>query len=89
MSRQLDFSNLSEEDKIWLRSWDRADEIPADQPSTKVDKVADLPVDRTEDDYDAWKVAELRDALKEAGLSTDGHKADLIARLREADAKGL
>lgn len=84
MSRQLFFDNLSEEDKTWLRSWGRESEIPADSVPE------DIPLEGnpTVDDYESWKVGELREALSEAGLDTTGTKAELIARLREADAKG-
>lgn len=84
MSRELFWDNLSEEDKVWLRSWDRADEIPADS----VPEDIPLEGEPTVDDYESWKVGELRQALEEAGLDTTGVKAELIARLRAADAEG-
>ena len=34
-------------------------------------------------DYDSMTVPQLKDALKEKGLTVSGKKADLIARLKE------
>ncbi|ODV82319.1 uncharacterized protein CANTADRAFT_4330 [Suhomyces tanzawaensis NRRL Y-17324] len=39
-------------------------------------------------DYASQTVAQLKEVLKSKGLSTDGKKADLVARLTEADANG-
>ena len=37
-------------------------------------------------EYDNMTVAELKELLKDAGLPVSGKKADLIARLEEAEA---
>lgn len=71
MPRELS-DPLTNEDKEWLRSWNREDEIPDDDG---------------EDGYDSWTVAELRTELDERGLETGGNKPDLIARLEDDDAE--
>lgn len=40
---------------------------------------------REEDDYPSWKVPQLREELSDRDLDTSGNKAELVARLREAD----
>lgn len=40
-----------------------------------------------EEDYEVQRVPELREELESRGLSTDGNKAELIARLEEDDDK--
>lgn len=39
-------------------------------------------------DYNSHTVPQLKEILKERGLSTDGKKADLVARLTESDSTG-
>ena len=41
----------------------------------------------SEPDYEAWTVAQLREVLAQRELSTAGLKAELIERLRDADAE--
>lgn len=67
-------------------------------PSIYPDLVEDQgpPLQSTADDdedveYDKWTVRELKAELVNRGLSDDGHKADLVARLEtddEADEDG-
>lgn len=96
MSRQVDLTKpLSAEDVAELTKWGNPlpDGVTLEEGTKDPAKVDDTKPpaedDEPSDDYDAWKVGELRDALKELDLPTEGNKAELIARLREADAKGL
>ena len=41
----------------------------------------------SDDDYDQANVAQLQDELRDRGLSPTGTKPELVARLREDDAK--
>lgn len=42
----------------------------------------------SEPDYESWTVKQLREVLADRELSTDGLKAELVARLKAADAEG-
>jgi len=55
-----------------------------DDIKDKVEEAKDQ-LEVLEDGYDKYKVAELKDALKEKGLAVSGKKDELIARLRASD----
>lgn len=46
-----------------------------------------MPEDSESDDYDEWKVPELKEELEKRELAVGGNKDELIARLREDDAE--
>lgn len=73
--------SLTDQEKEWLRSWNRHDEIPGeDAPEADDDE------ETAEDDgYDGLTNAELQELLKARGLPTSGNKDDLVARLEEDD----
>lgn len=82
---QREYSDpLSDEDKEFLKSWNRADLIPEEDQDE-----ADVPDDTPEPDDDApysdWTGDQLRAELKKRGLPTSGKVADLISRLEEDD----
>lgn len=51
----------------------------------QTEEEANVLEDDEEDDYEDWKVAELKAELTERGLPSSGVHADLVARLREDD----
>jgi hypothetical protein len=61
----------------------------ADDTVTSVPAEGAAAVDETPDasDYEAHTVPQLKDLLKARELPQDGNKADLVARLREADTE--
>jgi hypothetical protein len=61
----------------------------ADDTVTPAPAEAAAAVDETPDasDYEAHTVPQLKDLLKARELPQDGNKADLVARLREADTE--
>ena len=89
-------SPLTEDDKAWLRSWNRGDEIPGDD-NEPVDAGAPLndgsgdpadPFDGKEppEDYNDWTKAQLQHELEHGRkLPKTGNVAELVARLVEDD----
>lgn len=75
---------LTEDEKAWLRSWNRGDEIPDEEAdATNADDEDD---EEDEDsDYSEMSNDELRDELKRRDLPVSGNKDELIARLEEDD----
>lgn len=86
---------LTEDEKVWLQTWDKHDLIAANEA-----EYGDAGVDQDDDDedegddYDSWKVAELEAEVAKRNKGRDeddliepesGRKADLIAALREDD----
>src|SRR5690348_2214012 len=63
----------------WMKN--KPDEALAD--SAGEDDIEDV----EGDDYEEWRNDDLRTELAGRGLSVDGTKKDLVARLREDDAK--
>lgn len=73
--------SLTEDEKAWLRSWNRAGEIPGeDEPESEDDGD-----DAEDSDYSEWSIEELKDALRTRGLPVSGNKDELVARLEEDD----
>jgi hypothetical protein len=76
-------SSLTEDEKVWLRSWNRGSEIPGEDDDQDDDSEDE---DEEEgDDYSDLSVDELKAELKERDLPTSGNKDDLVQRLVEDD----
>jgi SAP domain len=71
-------NSLTPEEKAWLRSWNRGDEIPGGDEETEAPDADAAYEDYTND--------QLRAELSERGLPLSGNKAELIERLEEDDA---
>lgn len=92
MARNIDFDGpLSQEDLDYIaqRPW-LSDEAKLRGVELVVGETTEEDGETTEDDedelsYEDMTVAQLKDELKERELSTDGNKADLIARLEGDD----
>jgi hypothetical protein len=94
----LDFDNLSEEDKAYLRSWNRHDEIPGEEPPEGTEPATGFESRHQEEagdkSYDDMSKAELKAEIEkrnagydeEYQLSVSGNKDELISRLEEDDA---
>lgn len=82
---------LTEDDKAWLRSWNRGDEIPDEDATetteTKTETEGEDPFDGQEppDDYNDWNTKQLAHELGVRELPKGGNKAELVARLVEDD----
>ena len=83
MTRQLS-DPLTDDDKAWLRSWNRGDEIPGDTPEAESAQEDGSEDDGEEIPYAEMTVADLKRELKERGLPVGGKHGDLVDRL-EAD----
>jgi hypothetical protein len=91
-------NSLTDEEKDWLRSWNREGEIPGeDGPAAQdsldpngVNKAArealESGVESNDDQYSSMSNDELQDELRSRDLPVSGNKAELQARLREDDA---
>ena len=89
MSREIDISHpesLSDEDIAYLRARGRVNVIQMLDAQAKRRPAADVQVEDVDEPYEKWNVDELREELKNRGLSTEGNKKDLVARLEENDA---
>lgn len=93
--------SLTDEEKDWLRSWNRESEIPGETEDSNpvadslypngVDSVPGMGEDDGDGDttkYDDLTNDELRDLLADRELPTSGNKADLIERLVADDENG-
>jgi hypothetical protein len=74
---------LTEEEKVWLRNWNRADEIPGEGDADGSDAGDDD--DEEGDEYDDMLADDLKEELRKRDLPVSGNKDELIARLREDD----
>ncbi len=92
MSREVDYNDLSIEDRKYLQ--DRG-QLPDGESRVRVKDDGSLVnedgsddtevfVVEDEDDLDDMSVAALRQRLDEMQLSTEGNKKDLIQRIRES-----
>lgn len=71
--------SLTAEEKEWLRSWNRGDEIPGgDEEETEAPD--------PDASYEDWTNDQLRAELSGRELPTGGVKAELVERLEEDDA---
>jgi hypothetical protein len=86
---------LTEEDKEWLKSWNREDEIPEDQRDSDDDDEDDEDTDDGGDGrYSSMTKAELvnevmrrnNEYAEDYQMSTSGNKAELRQRLEDDDA---
>lgn len=89
MSRKLS-DPVSAEDLEWLRNNNRSEEarrLEADQAPTPIPSHIQEMMEEGEDDYDDWKVAELREEAMRRTLTIPAKavKADLIKLLRDDD----
>lgn len=75
-------STLTKDEKVWLRSWNRHDEIPGEEPPAPEDAG-----DGEESDYDDMSIEELKTILRARDLPVSGNKDELIARLEEDDSE--
>lgn len=94
-------SSLTDEEKDWLRSWNREGEIPGEDASAALDPLD--PNGRNREDrinmqkheeesaskYDGWSNSDLSDELEKRGLPKSGNKAEMIERLEEDDAANV
>lgn len=87
MSRKLS-NPLTPEDIEWLQNNNRSHEVPEAPSSPYSPEYVPPLLTEDEDDYDEWKVAELREEVLARGIELgDGKvlKANLIKFLREDD----
>lgn len=91
--RDLDYDNLSDEDKAWMKS--RNMPIPGEDDGAEVAQSVATPEntgsdsdsgDDESDNYEDWKLKTLQREAKARKLPTSGTKAELAERLREDDA---
>jgi hypothetical protein len=91
MSRNVDASDLtvlSVEDLDYLESRGRVHIAHAVQAERKRRKQQEnVVVEEVDLPYEKWKVADLREELKNRKLSTEGDKPELVRRLEENDAQ--
>jgi hypothetical protein len=85
---EAEANSLTDEEKEWLRNWNRQGEIPGEDSAPAVNPLYPngQPDAGTAGDYSDMTNDELRDALRDRDLPTSGNKDDLIARLQEDDA---
>lgn len=93
---RIDAGELTEEEIAFLRSWNKlpADYLQADeeaQATPKIEAQGGIVEDEeTEEDYeDGWNNDQRRAELQDRGLSIEGNKSVLIARLRRSDVGEL
>lgn len=63
---------------------DQNEEDPKESPEKSEDNAAATATVGDEVDYASWKVTDLKEELKQRGLSDKGKKAELVERLEEA-----
>jgi len=100
MPRELS-NPLTDDDKAWLRAWNREDEIPGEEsqgvqenlrpgnpPGSTTPPAEDDPFNGEEppEDYNEWTGDQLRKELETRGLPKSGTNATMVARLEEDDA---
>lgn len=94
MARQLDLEKLSKEDynyitqRPWLVEEANQQGYVIDlkkKTCTRADGSSAESDEGEEISYEDYTVAELKEELKERELSTEGNKAELVARLEEDD----
>lgn len=74
--------SLTEAEKVWLRSWNRHEEIPGEEAPE-----ADDEDEGGEGDYDDMSIEELKNLLRARDLPVSGNKDELVARLEEDDSE--
>lgn len=82
-------NSLTEDEKVWLRSWNRGAEIPGetgDSADVVVDSLfpngqSDPDADDDATPYDDMTNEDLREELAKRDLPVSGNKAELIERL--------
>ena len=98
MGKSIDLSQpLSDEDRAWLESHGKYGDLrvaaefarAADEPVSPVEEQVSEPEDETDvegSEYGTWTNAQLRYELGTRDLPQYGTKAELVARLEEADS---
>lgn len=76
--------SLTKDEKEWLRSWNRHDEIPGEEAPEPA--AADDGTAGGDSDYQDLTAEELKDKLRSRDLPVSGNKDELVARLEEDDA---
>lgn len=76
---------LSDDDKEFLKSWNRADLIPDEDTDEASEPTDNAPEPDEDTPYSEWTGDQLRAELKKRELPTSGKVADLVARLEEDD----
>jgi len=83
MSRKIDTSkSLSEDDIRYLRDRNR---LPKQYKTSSGQDVDESQTEEEQMNYEDMTVEQLRLALNERGLDTEGRKNELVKRLREND----
>lgn len=85
MSRRINLNPTASSNMIPVEKIQPTMEVPTEEVfNPEAGKMTDEPFveELASDGYEDLTVAELKEALKEKGLSITGNKADLIARLR-------